>query len=197
MKKYKFFTLLLLAAAIFPACDKPYSDYEEEEDNDKVVVDGSTDKSDSDGGNTDYDGGDDGTDGGDMDSPDDEDGGGGVYVDGIVDVKTFISESIVNQVWLKGYIVGAATGANGKKRYRFEAPYEYDTAILLADSPDETNLENVASVCLTSCSKKIRESLNLKEHPENKGKVLSVFGFREVYLGIPGVKKIDGYEFSK
>ena len=47
-----------------------------------------------------------------------------------------------------------------------------------------------------SCSKKIREELNLKEHPENCGKVLSVFGFRETYLAIPGIKKIDAYEFS-
>ena len=55
----------------------------------------------------------------------------------------------------------------------------------------------MASVCLTSCSKKIREALNLKDHPENHGKVLSVFGFREVYLNLPGIKTIDAYDFSE
>lgn len=185
MNKYKFIALLLLVAAFFPACDKPYSDYDEEGDGDTEIVGGS--KDDTDYGND------------DDETCDDEESGSsddGVYADGVVDVETFINTPIVNQVWLKGYIVGSATGANGKKRYDFDAPFSYDTALLLADDPSTTDLSHVVSVCLTSCSKKIRESLNLKEHPENCGKVLSVYGFREVYLAIPGIKKIDGYEFS-
>lgn len=197
MKKYKFIMLLLLAAAVFPACDKPYIEYEEEENKDKVVVESSDDKSDSVDGDADYD--DEGgvTDNGGNDNLDNEGSGDEFDIGDVVDVETFISTPIVNQIWLKGYIVGAATGANGKKRYDFDAPYDYDTAILLADTPDEADLEHVASVCLTSCSKKIREALNLKDHPENRGKTLSVFGFREVYLNLPGIKKIDAYEFSE
>lgn len=197
MKKYKFIMLLLLAAVVFPACDKPYIEYEEEENKDKVVVESSDDKSDSVDGDADYD--DEGgvTDNGGNDNHDNEGSGAEFDIGDVVDVETFISTPIVNQIWLKGYIVGAATGANGKKRYDFDAPYEYDTAILLADTPDEADLEHVASVCLTSCSKKIREALNLKDHPENRGKVLSVFGFREVYLNLPGIKKIDAYDFSE
>lgn len=197
MKKYKFIVLLLLAAAVFPACDKPYIEYEEEENKDKVVVEISDDKSDSVDGDADYD--DEGgvTDNGGNDSQDNDSSGDEFNIGDVVDVETFISTPIVNQIWLKGYIVGAATGANGKKRYDFDAPYEYDTAILLADTPDEADLEHVASVCLTSCSKKIREALNLKDHPENRGKTLSVFGFREVYLNLPGIKKIDAYDFSE
>lgn len=197
MKKYKFIVLLLLAAAVFPACDKPYIEYEEEENKDKVVVESSDDKSDSVDGDADYD--DEGgvTDNGGNDNQDNEGSGDEFDIGDVVDVETFISTPIVNQIWLKGYIVGAATGANGKKRYDFDAPYDYDTAILLADTPDEADLEHVASVCLTSCSKKIREALNLKDHPENRGKTLSVFGFREVYLNLPGIKKIDAYEFSE
>lgn len=197
MKKYKFIMLLLLAAVVFPACDKPYIEYEEEENKDKVVVESSDDKSDSVDGDADYD--DEGgvTDNGGNDNQDNEGSGDEFDIGDVVDVETFISTPIVNQIWLKGYIVGAATGANGKKRYDFDAPYEYDTAILLADTPDEADLEHVASVCLTSCSKKIREALNLKDHPENRGKVLSVFGFREVYLNLPGIKKIDAYDFSE
>ena len=189
--------LLLLAAVVFPACDKPYIEYEEEENKDKVVVESSDDKSDSVDGDADYD--DEGgvTDNGGNDNQDNEGSGDEFDIGDVVDVETFISTPIVNQIWLKGYIVGAATGANGKKRYDFEAPYDYDTAILLADTPDEADLEHVASVCLTSCSKKIREALNLKDHPENRGKVLSVFGFREVYLNLPGIKKIDAYDFSE
>lgn len=197
MKKYKFIVLLLLAAAVFPACDKPYIEYEEEENKDKVVVESSDDKSDSVDGDADYDDEGSVTDNGGNDNLDNEGSGDEFDIGDVVDVETFISTPIVNQIWLKGYIVGAATGANGKKRYDFDAPYDYDTAILLADTPDEADLEHVASVCLTSCSKKIREALNLKDHPENRGKTLSVFGFREVYLNLPGIKKIDAYEFSE
>lgn len=197
MKKYKFIVLLLLAAAVFPACDKPYIEYEEEENKDKVVVESSDDKSDSVDGDADYDDEGSVTDNGGNDNQDNEGSGDEFDIGDVVDVETFISTPIVNQIWLKGYIVGAATGANGKKRYDFDAPYEYDTAILLADNPDEADLEHVASVCLTSCSKKIREALNLKDHPENRGKTLSVFGFREVYLNLPGIKKIDAYDFSE
>lgn len=197
MKKYKFIMLLLLAAAVFPACDKPYIEYEEEENKDKVVVESSDDKSDSVDGDADYDDEGSVTDNGGNDNQDNEGSGDEFNIGDVVDVETFISTPIVNQIWLKGYIVGAATGANGKKRYDFDAPYEYDTAILLADNPDEADLEHVASVCLTSCSKKIREALNLKDHPENRGKTLSVFGFREVYLNLPGIKKIDAYDFSE
>lgn len=197
MKKYKFIVLLLLAAAVFPACDKPYIEYEEEENKDKVVVESSDDKSDSVDGDADYDDEGSVTDNGGNDNQDNEGSGDEFDIGDVVDVETFISTPIVNQIWLKGYIVGAATGANGKKRYDFEAPYDYDTAILLADTPDETDLEHVASVCLTSCSKKIREALNLKDHPENHGKVLSFYGFREVYLNLPGIKTIDAYDFSE
>lgn len=185
MKVSKFILLLFFVAAFFPACDKPYGDYEEGEDGSTEIVDGSKDESDSENDGNIDDG-----------SGEDDDGGDGVYADEVVDVETFINTPIVNQVWVKGYIVGAATGASGKKRYDFDKPYDFDTALLLADDPSTDDVSHVISVCLTSCSKKIREALNLKDHPENRGKMLSVYGFREVYLAIPGIKKIDGYEFS-
>ena len=179
MKKFRFIFMLLLAAFLFPACDKPYDDSENNVDDGTEVVGGSDSGSDSD----------DETDSGNDDDTD-------ISLGDVVDVETFISTPIVNQVWVKGYIVGAATGANGKKRYDFEPPFEYDTALLLADDPATADISCVVSVCLTSCSKKIREELNLKDHPENRGKALSVFGFRETYLAVPGIKKIDAYEFS-
>lgn len=181
MKKIRFMFVLLLTAFFFSACDKPYDDSEEGIDDGTEIV-----------GGTDKDTGSDDEDEGDGEYDDDT----GISFGDVVDVETFISKSIVDQVWVKGYIVGSATGANGKKRYDFEPPFDHDTALLLADDPATADLSHVVSVCLTSCSKKIREELNLKEHPENRGKVLSVFGFRETYLAIPGIKKIDAYEFS-
>ena len=40
-----------------------------------------------------------------------------------------------------------------------------------------------------------RSKLNLKDHPENKGQRIAVFGFQDRYLGLFGIKTIDAYEF--
>lgn len=127
--------LLLLAAAVFPACDKPYIEYEEEENKDKVVVESSDDKSDSVDGDADYDDEGSVTDNGGNDNQDNEGSGDEFDIGDVVDVETFISTPIVNQIWLKGYIVGAATGANGKNvttlRHRMIMTRRYFWQILL------------------------------------------------------------------
>lgn len=120
---------------------------------------------------------------------------GGFTIGDYVDVETFVNNEISVQVWVSGYIVGAATGAHNSIRYDYEPPFAYDTALLLSDSPQPADGDAVISVCLTSCSKSIREKLNLVNHPENKGRRIEIFGFRETYLKLPGVKHIDGYNF--
>lgn len=111
----------------------------------------------------------------------------------VVDVATFRNTPIYTQVWVKGYIVGAATGKNNRPKYEFGPEFTLDTAILLADDPDEGNLDNVISVCLKKGKR--RDLLNLKDHPENRGMRVAVFGIQETYLRIPGIKTIDGLEF--
>lgn len=175
MKNLKLFVLLSVFLSVFGACDKPYGD-EEEGNIELPYENGGTDEND-----------------GTEDDGDAEDGD--ISLGDVVDVSTFLNTPIYAQVWVKGYIVGSATGANGKTRYDFEPPFSYDTAILMADTEDADSETEVMSVCLTSCSKKIREKLNLADHPENKGRRLAVFGFQDVYLKIYGIKKIDAYEF--
>lgn len=169
MKNLKLSVLLSVFLFVFGACDKPYGDEGEE----NIELPDKNDGTEDDGGAED----------------------GDISLGDVVDVSTFLNTPIYAQVWVKGYIVGSATGANGKTRYDFEPPFSYDTAILLADKEDADSETEVMSVCLTSCSKKIREKLNLADHPENKGKRLAVFGFQDVYLKIYGIKKIDAYEF--
>lgn len=175
MKNLKLFMLLPVFLFVFGACDKPYGD--EGDENIELPEENNGAEDDDDAENND----------------DAEDGG--ISLGDVVDVNTFLNTPIYAQVWVKGYIVGSATGANGKTRYDFEPPFSYDTAILLADTESADSETEVMSVCLTSCSKKIREKLNLADHPENKGKRLAVFGFQDVYLKIYGIKKIDAYEF--
>ena len=112
-----------------------------------------------------------------------------------VDVETFRTQPIYVQVWVEGYIVGAATGAHGKTRYEFGPGFTFDTAILLGGSPDADSEDEVISVCLTTCSESRRDTLNLVRHPENKGKRVAVFGVQETYLKLPGIKHIDALEF--
>lgn len=111
----------------------------------------------------------------------------------VVDVATFRNNDIGRQVWVKGYIVGAATGANNRVRYELEPPFTYDTAILLADDPAETSVDRMISVRLVQGER--RELLNLADHPENRGKRIAVFGLRETYLKMPGIQDIDAYKF--
>lgn len=112
----------------------------------------------------------------------------------VVDVATFRSNSIGRQVWLKGYIVGAATGANNKTKYEFGPTFTLHTAILLADDPAETNPGKVIPIQLQQ--QKYRAMLNLKDNPGNKGRRVAVFGIQEKYLDMPGIRTIDALELD-
>ena len=112
-----------------------------------------------------------------------------------VDVKTFRTQPIYVQIWVKGYIVGTGTGARGNTRYDMEAPFDSDTALLIADNANEKDPQNTVSICLTNGSKSRREELNLEDNPGNKGKRIAVFGFQETYIKLPRIKKIDAWEF--
>lgn len=177
MKPLRLFITAIALATAFCCCEKPYN--ENDEDEKEVIADkegeeeGGLDDSEFDYGDK---------------------GEGDLKVGDTVDVKTFLSAPIYVQIWVKGYIVGAGTGANGKTRYEFEAPFSYDTALLIADDASETDPAKTASICITS-KKKLREVVNLKDNPGNKGKRIAVFGFQEKYLKIPGIKAIDAYEF--
>ena len=183
MSKFCILMFFVLAAHLLCSCEKVYIGGEEEEDG-KEHVDGNDNDGDDDTPEWDF---------GDIEHAG---GGDGEFATGdIVDVYTFKNYAIYTQVWVKGYIVGAATGKNGKYRYEFGPEFSYDTAILLADTPDADSLDEVISVCLTNCSKYLRAKLNLYDHPENKGRRIALFGFQGTYLKIMGMKKIDSYEF--
>ncbi len=177
MKHLRFFITAIALTTVLCCCEKSYN--ENEEDEKEAIADkegeeeGSLDDSELDYGDK---------------------GEGDFQVGDTVDVKTFISTPIYVQIWVKGYIVGAGTGANGKTRYEFDSPFSYDTALLIADKASETGPEKTASVCITA-KKNLREVVNLKDNPDNKGKRIAVFGFQEKYLKRPGIKAIDAYEF--
>ena len=172
MKKLRVIMLVLIAAIALGSCERAY--FEEGEEPAETV------------------GGDDNGGWYDDDTPGEY---GDFALGDEVDVQTFKTNAIYTQVWVKGYIVGAATGANNRNRYEFGPEFTFDTAILLADTPDASDIDEVISVCLTGGSESRRSKLNLKDHPENKGQRIAVFGFQDRYLGLFGIKAIDAYEF--
>lgn len=177
MKYLTTFMFVMLLSLSFCACDKPFS--EEDDDTETTKDNSNEDDNDAVYGN--------GEDEGDDDS--------GVQTGDTLSVSAFISTSLYNtQVWVKGYIVGCATGAGGEKKYETNAPFSYDTALLIADDPNETDIDKMASICLYK-KKALQEKANLKDNPQNKGKRIAVFGFQETYLKLLGIETIDAYEF--
>lgn len=90
-----------------------------------------------------------------------------------------------NGVWVQGYIVGACK--RSIKQAEWEPPFTYDSAILLADDPEESDPEKVISIQMVN--KQMKEEIGLVANPQNYGKHIAFFGIKQKYLGIPGMKK--------
>ena len=210
--------MLLLFFALsmpFSSCEKIETEKENtttdisSEDIDKNKDDDG-DKDDDKGGGSDTPGDDDDSQDGDDNggSPDVDDGGGepgggeepggdtpddtGYHDGDIVSVGEFLKKDIKCAVWVVGRIVGDCT--KSKKNAEFDPPFTMSQAILLADDPDEKDINKVVSVCLTT-KKTMRAELNLADNPQNKNQLVAVLGYREVYLGLTGIKKPCGYKF--
>ncbi len=85
----------------------------------------------------------------------------------IYTVSEFIKGDFGNNgVWVHGYIVGACK--RSIKQAEWEAPFTYDSAILLADAPEETEPENVISIQMVN--KQMKEEISLAANPQNYGK---------------------------
>ncbi len=178
MNKTKATTLLLLCAGLLGSCEKPAI---AEEQNGKEE----NNKSDNGSSNS--------TDNGGWSN----DGGSGMaWQNGdTVNVRKFISSDFDEAVWVKGYIVGCATGSGGYKEC-FATPFIYNTAILIADSRWETNKTNCAAIQLKSGSK-ARKTLNLADHPEHHRQPIAVCGMKTTYLKLSGMKEIIAFEMKQ
>ena len=88
-------------------------------------------------------------------------------------------------VWVQGYIVGACK--RSIKQAEWEPPFSYNTAILLADSPEETDPDKVISIQMVN--KQMKENIALDSNPQNYGRQIAFLGIKQKYLGIPGIKK--------
>lgn len=110
----------------------------------------------------------------------------------IYTVDEFQNLSYWGQVWVQGYIVGSCR--RNISNANFTKPFNDDTALLLADSQNETDTDKVIAVGIGSKGSKKRNELNLNSNPDNKNKQLKVYGIKNMYLNTLGMKDIDSYE---
>lgn len=188
MKYIKFLAVAFMALALSAACEKPIIDDGDGKEtssttkgngNDKGNGNGKGNEGDNGGWQNDTGNGDKGTD----------------WMDGdTVSVSEFRDVESGRAVWVKGYIVGCATGSGGY-RYQIEPPFEFETAILLSDKTSEDNIDNVIAVQLKNGSH-IRQDLNLVKNKGLYGKEVRIFGERTTYLKLPGIKTIFAYEYQ-
>ena len=102
--------------------------------------------------------------------------------------------------FVKGYIVGYIDGQKLAEGATFSVPSSAETEILLAETPDETNPDNVFPVQLPVGD--IRNALELSAHPNYLKKEVLLYGSLETYFGVPGMKStswasIEGQTFGK
>lgn len=90
-----------------------------------------------------------------------------------------------------GYIVGAANNSLSNDG-NFSGTTTVDANLLIADDPNETNVENCMPVQLPSG---IRSALNLKDNPSNYKRRVILTGTVETYFSVAGLKKTSAYEF--
>lgn len=95
--------------------------------------------------------------------------------------------------WVTGYVVGVFNYDNNSN-LETTVPTTVNSCIAIAASPDVT--DKTQTVCVQLPVGAVRTALNLKEHPELLGQVVSVYGSLEKYFGVAGVKNTSNYKVN-
>ncbi|WP_245628038.1 5'-nucleotidase C-terminal domain-containing protein [Shouchella shacheensis] len=104
-----------------------------------------------------------------------------------------VAEAIANNsgsATVSGYIVGSINNNQPVLGEGSHAP----SNLLLADSPEETDRENMLPIQLVN-NTPVRNGLNLVQHPENLGEHVAITGSLETYFSTPGIRSPTAYEF--
>lgn len=106
-----------------------------------------------------------------------------------------------NAAWVKGYIVGIMGNKykpNGEfdgNEAVFTPPFTINTNVLIAATPDETNIKKCLPVKVKGGSE-LSVALNLKDHPENLGQPLIISGKLAAGFGMPAMIETTGAFFD-
>ena len=97
--------------------------------------------------------------------------------------------------WVRGYIVGSvingtsSVSSNGDVLWN--GPFDSATNVVIADDPNCHEITQCVFVNLPA-GKPLRTDVNLKDHPENLGKLLAVYGNLRLYFGQAGLRDSNG-----
>lgn len=118
-----------------------------------------------------------------------------------------LNSTVIGPFYVKGYIVGQVKGKSmNESSVEIAAPFStydetvtYNTNILIASNPDETNMDLMVPVQLPSGD--LRTALNLPENGDMLKKEVLLYGNLEKYFGAAGVKSptyavVDGVEYG-
>jgi len=115
-------------------------------------------------------------------------------------VASGISNQGQTAKWVEGYMVGVYETVDefgvdlDVFAPSFTAPFNTVFNVIIADSQDETNIQNCLIIKLTSGE--IRNTLNLVDNVSNKGKQVKVYGDLMAYFSKPGQQNVTGYWFE-
>ena len=118
-----------------------------------------------------------------------EDDGGGSTSGGAMSIAQAMGSAGSEDVWVRGYIVGGdLTQASGS----FEGPFTSRTNLILGPKSSTTNRSSCVAVQLSTG--KVRDDLNLVDHPELLGRKVCLKGnIVDSYFGLVGLKEVDDY----
>lgn len=100
-------------------------------------------------------------------------------------------------VCVKGYIVASCERSISNADYT--SPFEGTTAIVLADKPsnaDDNQFETneLFPICLTDAASGIRTSFNLAANPQYWNQYVYIYGTKDGYMSLNGMKKVKAIE---
>lgn len=138
----------------------------------------------------------------DVPAPYDIPGTGGntsIYGEGTMQNPYTVKGAMLNQNgklgWVKAYIVGyIPSGGDVSSTISdvvFGAEGAGETNMVVSVGPDDKNINNCLAVQLPSGA--IRDSLNLKGHPQNLYQEVMLLGTMEKYFGGSGIKNVQAY----
>ena len=106
-----------------------------------------------------------------------------------------VAQAIINQgkedVWVKGYIVGAFDGSISK--FVTDTTGQVTSNVALAYLATETEISNMLPVNITLTS--LKNALNIADNPDNIGREVMIKGDLAAYYSVPGLRGTTDYEF--
>lgn len=96
-----------------------------------------------------------------------------------------------DDVWVKGYIVGAFNGSISK--FVTDTTGQVKTNIALADNMNETVVSNMIPVNFTAAA--MKSALNIVDNPTNLNRHVYIRGNLAAYYSVPGLREAKEYRF--